>query len=142
MTDYTKLIHALRECGERAICNDCPIFDTCDGDIDRAMHDAAAAIEALQTDNAEMIYELEDAAKQIRELQDEVLSYASGSQPHWVSVEDELPDTPRMVIAYVDQWHIFAAYHSSGGAWKQADGFTVVGVTHWMPIEPPKEGED
>ena len=50
MTDYTKLIHALRECGERAICNDCPIFDTCDGDIDRAMHDAAAAIEALQAE--------------------------------------------------------------------------------------------
>lgn len=42
------LISALRECGERAFCNDCPIFDTCDGDIDRAMHDAAAAIEALQ----------------------------------------------------------------------------------------------
>ena len=42
------LILALRECGERAFCNDCPIFDTCDGDIDRAMHDAADAIEALQ----------------------------------------------------------------------------------------------
>ena len=58
----------------------------------------------------------------------------------WHRVEDELPDTPRMVIAYVDQWHIFAAYHSSRGEWKQADGFTVIGVTHWMPIEPPKEG--
>ena len=59
--------------------------------------------------------------------------------PRWVRCEDELPDTPRMVIAYVDQWHIFAAYHSSRGEWKQADGFTVIGVTHWMPIEPPKE---
>ena len=61
--------------------------------------------------------------------------------PRWVRCEEELPDTPRMVIAYVDQWHIFAAYHSSRGEWKQADGFTVIGVTHWMPIEPPKEGK-
>lgn len=44
---YPKLVKALRECGERAFCNDCPIFDTCNGDIDRAMHDAADAIEAL-----------------------------------------------------------------------------------------------
>ena len=59
--------------------------------------------------------------------------------PRWVRCDERLPDTPRMVIAYVDQWHIFAAYHSSRGEWKQADGFTVIGVTHWMPIEPPKE---
>ena len=85
-------------------------FETDYVSVEKTMQDAAAAIEAMEA-----------------------------KVPHWVSVKDELPDTPRMVIAYVDQWHIFAAYHSSRGEWKQADGFTVIGVTHWMPIEPPKE---
>lgn len=67
MTDYTKLIHALRECGERAICNDCPIFDTCDGDIDRAMHDAAAAIEELSKTVKDLTTKVECSPMQISE---------------------------------------------------------------------------
>ena len=47
MESYDSLIKALRECYYRVSCNDCPIFDTCDGYIDRAMHDAADAIETL-----------------------------------------------------------------------------------------------
>ena len=49
MTDYTELIKALRCCDEYAFCNDCPIFETCDGDVDKAMAIAADAIEALQS---------------------------------------------------------------------------------------------
>lgn len=52
---------------------------------------------------------------------------------------DEPPKPFEMVIAYVDQWHIFAAYHNGHGAWKENDGFNVIGVRYWMPIEPPKE---
>ena len=48
MTDYTELVKALRCCGEYALCNDCPIFETCDGDVDKAMAIAADAIEELQ----------------------------------------------------------------------------------------------
>ena len=48
MTDYTKLVKALRCCDKYALCNDCPIFETCDGDVDKAMAIAADAIEALQ----------------------------------------------------------------------------------------------
>lgn len=48
MTDYTELVKALRSCDEYAFCNDCPIFETCDGDVDKAMAIAADAIEALQ----------------------------------------------------------------------------------------------
>ena len=48
MTDYTKLTKALRCCDKYALCNDCPIFETCDGDVDKAMAIAADAIEALQ----------------------------------------------------------------------------------------------
>ena len=55
MESYDSLVKALRECYYRVSCNDCPIFDTCDGYIDRAMHDAADAIETLtrQVDNLE-----------------------------------------------------------------------------------------
>ena len=48
MTDYKKLVKALRCCDEYALCNDCPIFKTCDGYVDKAMAIAADAIEALQ----------------------------------------------------------------------------------------------
>ena len=48
MEKYDKLVEALRCCDEYALCNDCPIFETCDGDVDKAMAIAAAAIEALQ----------------------------------------------------------------------------------------------
>ena len=47
MTDYTELVKALRSCDEYAFCNDCPIFETCDGDVDKAMAIAADAIETL-----------------------------------------------------------------------------------------------
>lgn len=50
MTDYTKLVKALRCCDKYALCNDCPIFETCDGDVDKAMAIAADAIEALQAE--------------------------------------------------------------------------------------------
>ena len=48
MTDYTELVKALRCCDKYDLCNDCPIFETCDGDVDKAMAIAADAIEALQ----------------------------------------------------------------------------------------------
>ena len=50
MTDYTKLVKALRCCDKYALCNDCPIFETCDGDVDKAMAIAADAIEELQAE--------------------------------------------------------------------------------------------
>ena len=46
--NYEELVKALRCCDKYALCNDCPIFETCDGDVDKAMAIAAAAIEALQ----------------------------------------------------------------------------------------------
>lgn len=58
MTDYKELVKALRECYYRVSCNDCPIFDTCDGYIDRAMHDAAAAIEELQAEQKKTVTQI------------------------------------------------------------------------------------
>ena len=48
--DYSELVKALRYCDKYALCNDCPIFETCDGDVDKAMAIAADAIEALQAE--------------------------------------------------------------------------------------------
>lgn len=50
MKNNEKLVKALRCCDEYAFCNDCPIFETCDGDVDKAMAIAADAIEALQAE--------------------------------------------------------------------------------------------
>ena len=47
---YEELVKALRCCDKYALCNDCPIFETCDGDVDKAMAIAADAIEALQAE--------------------------------------------------------------------------------------------
>ena len=99
--------------------------------------DADALLNETRTDYPDVPFDaLCKMVKWFTKIVDEHPTIAAST---WRRVEDELPDTPRMVIAYVDQWHIFAAYHSSRGEWKQADGFTVIGVTHWMPIEPPKE---
>jgi hypothetical protein len=48
MTDYDKLVGALRICSSELNCGDCPLFyrDSCSSD--ELMNDAADAIEALQ----------------------------------------------------------------------------------------------
>ena len=57
MTDYTKLVEALRWCADESICCDdfngekCSYYDVRDScSIDDVLHDAAAAIEALQAE--------------------------------------------------------------------------------------------
>lgn len=48
-----KLIVAFRYCSEYTFCNECPIFDDCDGDMDEAMRIAADAIEKyIKIENA------------------------------------------------------------------------------------------
>ena len=106
-SNYEQLVKALRHCMTKedgiTICEPCPYYGK-GIDCEDVLHtDAASAIEELQADNVEMLHELEDAAKQIRELQDEVLSYASGSQPHWVSVEDSMPDLLQFVLVCNDE---------------------------------------
>ena len=61
MTDYTKLVKALRICSSELNCGDCPLLykDSCSSD--ELMNDAAAAIEALQ-DEVERLKAEVDAA--------------------------------------------------------------------------------
>jgi hypothetical protein len=75
----------------------------------------------------------------LTEVRDRIKALPTASPWHRV---EEKPKPFEMVIAYVDPWHIFAAYHNGHGDWKENDGFNVIGVRYWMPIEPPKEDAD
>lgn len=82
------------------------------GEISELTADAAAAIETLEA-----------------------------AQPHWVSVEDELPQNGEMVMIY-DGAIGFGCQEK--GAWEWVDTFESgpAKVTHWMPLpEPPQEDE-
>lgn len=67
MTDYTELVKALRRCAEPGtIIDECDTFDDCPYSLDgycgdcmnNLVKDAAAAIEALQAENADIREEL------------------------------------------------------------------------------------
>ena len=90
---------------------------------EKLMHDAAAAIEALQAE-----------------------------VPHWVSVEDELPkNVANRVLAFCENGVMYAAHYEGGetdkwymnmGTWWE-EGTGKLTVTHWMPLpEPPQEVQD
>lgn len=86
MTDYTKLVEALRCCDKYALCNDCPIFETCDGDVDKAMAIAADAIEALQAEIRESMQTCaecgDEQEQKVKELQAR-LGEAENSVERW-----------------------------------------------------------
>ncbi len=144
MSDYTELVKALRHCAESTTCNKCPqLSEFCC--VNSMMKDAANAIDALQADNAEMLHELEDAAKQIRELQDEVLSYVSDSQPHWVSVEERLPNVGELVVGLDEDGHAELTMLSESKSWLTY-GLWIHNLgcyVWWMPLpEPPQEVQE
>lgn len=68
--------------------------------------------------------------------------------PQWVSVEERLPEESGRyicwfgnnklikgaeILTYVDEWKAFGSLESLE---------TYPNVTHWMPIEPPKEADE
>lgn len=53
--------------------------------------------------------------------------------PRWVMCEDRLPDTTDDVLVYRGKDHVITEDCCIDGHWM------LTGVTHWMPIEPPKE---
>lgn len=59
--------------------------------------------------------------------------------PRWVRVEDEPPEEGRYLVwevggfVYCDTW--------KEGKWQIASSVPGTHITHWMPIEPPKEEE-
>ena len=68
--------------------------------------------------------------------------YDEATKPHWISVEDELPNNYEPVIAAFDRHFARVCFHC-GDTW-YLDNPPVAepmsGITHWMPLpQPPTE---
>lgn len=82
----------------------------------------------------------EDFITFLGRLYDEVV------QPHWISVEDELPKDYVEVIVALNNHFVFTAF-KCGDTWNTNDPVSwreIKGVTHWMhlPQAPKKGGEE
>ena len=60
--------------------------------------------------------------------------------PHWISVEDELPEQNRWVLTYNGS-SINLLMLASNGGWYDHSVAKHRNITHWMPLPaPPKNG--
>ena len=99
---------------------------------------------------------IEDADVHCAELEREINRLLA--VPRWVRCEDELPpmlyqaegddfciDYSTLVLAYREASHDFYLARQMddghGATWGTDCFDELYGVTHWMPIEPPKEDE-
>ena len=69
------------------------------------------------------------------------------SHPHWISVEDELPEEHTDVLLYDRQENMFVGYrHEMEFSSLIGDDLEIDHngtITHWMPLpEPPKKGDE
>jgi len=115
MRDYEKLVKGLRYCFEHDDCGSrCPYFSTTTVCADERAKEAADAIEELLT-----------------------------AVPHWISVEERLPEIGRFVlVSDGDDIDVACRYKAFTIPDKTETFFwdSVLEVTHWMPLpEPPKE---
>lgn len=161
MAEYTELIKALRckslskgcdSCGYGyRLCPDSECNDACQ--VEQVYADAAAAIEALQAKISEL-----------GESYSANLVAAQNAQPHWVSVEERLPNVDEKVLVFaigkLDGFigdTVIALTSMSNTNWlnhhEKVDKpywldpwqyFLIdYRITHWMPLpEPPKEVQE
>ena len=149
---YDELIKALRERAQRE-----EEWYEHGGDL---ISDAAAAIEALEADNAILRQHIDDLDEAVWS-ESLARQKAEAAQPHWVSVEDELPKHQDPVLVYVPGFndgeneyvpYVGMAYFTHdiyGGFWSGTDGnvYGAIGIlynpTNWMPLpEPPQEVQE
>jgi hypothetical protein len=52
----------------------------------------------------------------------------------WISVEDELPETGVVVLAFGSHYEPVTAYKTAISWYVYSDDDSVVGVTHWQPL--------
>lgn len=164
--NYEEQVKALRHCMTKedgiTICAPCPYYGK-GIECENVLHtDAAAAIEALQAevkrlelDNEDYEYEHRRLKGEIEALQAKVdilkvsgrEAYFEGlsAQPHWVSVEDEIPED--------GEWAIFTngkvitverlKHDAYDHFYPPSKLFNFEDATYWMPLpEPPQEVQD
>ena len=137
MSDYSKLVEALRYCVS-GVCKNCSYFDKCkeNGTAMAQLHnDAAAAIEALQAE--------------IRESMQKCAECSAWNQPHWVSVEERLPEIGQLILLNFEGCFSIAVrtedeMFEGKRYWKLEDDYweRIEDDYYWMPIEPPQEVQD
>lgn len=127
-------------------CNKCPYSQSCDDhgvyDLDK---DALTYINKLEKANEELVDALGRLTGVINALADQI--------PHWVSVEDKLPEDDVNVLVYAignneddviamtSYTHNMHCYGIEGWRSPWQYFFAEHKITHWMPLpETPEEG--
>jgi len=59
----------------------------------------------------------------------------------WIKCEDEMPGDPQEVITWGGHEIPMQLGYSGGKFWEDDWNDEIVGITHWMPIPEPPEGE-
>jgi len=137
MLDYVELIKGLRDCSRRnaRVCMICgaKASNLCDGTKAKRMFYAADAIE-------ELLKEVQSRENDCINLTGECATYYA-QIPKWISVEERLPETYRVVLVIkdhpVDYLHGYEfACRFNNGEWSGNSRK----VLYWMYLpEPPKE---
>ena len=146
MRDYAELVELIRSfaCNQYPQCEDCEMVmngHECRSAIERQADDA---IEELLAENKAIKQSNKDAAMRNKLLCDEI-SRMKENVPHWISVEERLPEVGIDVLVtdgsdvcishqvrYVSPTERFTF-------WSRDD----LDLTHWMPLpEAPKEVTD
>ena len=121
MSDYDKLVKALRHCAIQTCCDNCPMYDNgLDQDecVVKQYMDAATAIEALEA-----------------------------KVPHWVRCEDSVPEPHKNALFCGAKGGMFVGWtygHGEDGVFRAfVHGGNARAFTHWMPLpEPPQEVQE
>lgn len=139
MSDYTELVKALRDTDFGDTCVYCEHSDMCKAE-DCIILQAAAAIEALEVKVKRLEQERDELIGQMPELTETADGWKWKWKPHWVSVEERLPDR---YDAYAVGWRYPSGCFYWGkvlfydGKWQVDEEIPT--PDYWMPIEPPKE---
>ena len=144
MRDYAELIKDLRESAEWS--DRLAVLMGRDVGDSKAplMRKAADAIEELLAENKAIKQSNKDAAMRNKLLCDEI-SRMKEKVPHWISVEERLPELGQGVLVYDDCEYMSVADYTHDKHFPTVYEFHVngeyePGVTHWMPLpEAPKE---
>ena len=136
MRDHAELVKALR------------CFNA-NYDSNKLTNDAADAIEEQSKRADELGEELTSAMElvhkrneKIEKLQSDLVTIRN-QLPHWISVEERLPEQGERVLVS-NGGFICESYLSQSGKWQRGgvDMFFMT-PTHWMPLPaPPKEVQD